>query len=417
MKVDIIAPDRTRHFDELCDLSAKVFSHDQGYYPFLDYCRQTYYHQSSYDWSASRIAVVAGRIAAHVGVWAYDMRVGGAWLKTGGIGAVLTEPRHRRRGLGAQVFRATQEAMRQAGYLYSVLFGIRNYYHRFGYAVIWGRTTYRIDPENMPKEPLKLRMGKLPLAEVLCGNGQAMKLYRRDHGNHTGMARRPMYCNPANSWPDRVLTGLFDPAGKMHGYLVTRKRGKDLEVFEASGFASPCSPGQLLAAAGVLARKQGCGSVSTYFMSPAHPLCQLLRRSDCRAETQYSSNGGTMGWVVDLAGALETMTPELNARLADSALAGYSGRLRVVGGDQTVTLVISRGSVSVAAGGASVSRVPSKLAGVIHAGPASARLLVGSEHPQALAVQGEIRFQGDALRLAEVLFPDQQPSIGALDGF
>ena len=121
-------PDRA---EELYDLTAKVFSH-RGYFDFLRRCRGGYFRGSSYDWSTSRVAEIGGKIVAHLGIWEYRMRVGRARLKAAGIGAVLTHGDYRRRGIASRLFAALFPAMRQAGYHYTMLFGIRNFYDRFG---------------------------------------------------------------------------------------------------------------------------------------------------------------------------------------------------------------------------------------------------------------------------------------------
>ena len=147
--VEITTWPRTRA-EELYDLGSKVFS-SNGYFDFLKYCRQTYFGSASYDWSASRVAVEDGRLISHVGIWEYRMRVGKARLRTGGIGLVLTRPDHRKGGLASRVMRAVMASMAHSGYHLSTLFGIRNFYHRFGFAQGWPETRCYIKPEDLPK--------------------------------------------------------------------------------------------------------------------------------------------------------------------------------------------------------------------------------------------------------------------------
>ena len=53
----------------------------------------------------------------------------------------------------------------------------------------------------------------------------------------------------------------------------------------------------------------------------------------------------------------------------------------------------------------------------IVAGPAVARLLIGSEEPAVLAVQSGIRFAGRGEELAAALFPKQWPALSLVDHF
>ena len=80
----IIAPEQTKHAEELIELMGKVFSH-MGYYEFTEYCRKAYINHSHYDWETSRIGILGGRIVTHVGVWDYDMRIGGARVRVAGV--------------------------------------------------------------------------------------------------------------------------------------------------------------------------------------------------------------------------------------------------------------------------------------------------------------------------------------------
>jgi GNAT superfamily N-acetyltransferase len=130
----VIPPDRLRHLDEMSDLMAKVFS-DVGYFEFRNQCRRWYVNHSHYDWRVSRIGILDGRIITHYGVWGYDMRIGSAVVRAGGIGGVATHGDFRRRGFMARTVRASLDAMRGNGYDITILFGINDFYHGFGYVL------------------------------------------------------------------------------------------------------------------------------------------------------------------------------------------------------------------------------------------------------------------------------------------
>ena len=131
-RLEVIAPDRKRHAEELYDLLWKAFPYEE-YYGFLDRCRWGYIGGSHYDWNSSRIGILNGRIVTHWGVWDFRMRIGVARVRVGGIGVVATDARHRKRGLMNRTADNALGAMRSAGYDMSLLFGIDEFYHRFGY--------------------------------------------------------------------------------------------------------------------------------------------------------------------------------------------------------------------------------------------------------------------------------------------
>ncbi|MHC4248632.1 MAG: GNAT family N-acetyltransferase [Planctomycetota bacterium] len=71
------------------------------------------------------------------GLWVHDltMRIGTVPVRMGGIGGVSTKPDHRKKGYARKVLEDAVGFMRESGYDVSALFGIPDFYPRFGYAV------------------------------------------------------------------------------------------------------------------------------------------------------------------------------------------------------------------------------------------------------------------------------------------
>ncbi|KPK85705.1 MAG: hypothetical protein AMJ81_03105 [Phycisphaerae bacterium SM23_33] len=406
MKIMPPPPDRA---EELYDLVAKVFS-TNGYFQFLEFCRKAYFDGSSYDWAVSRVAESDGRLVGHVGIWRYRMRVGGARLLTGGIGAVGTHADYRRRGVAAACMRAVMQAMAGAGYHYSMLFGLRNFYHRWGFAQAWPNTRLLAKVEDLPDEKLRFTLREVPLTEALCGRGAVMRIYNREHAARTGTAKRPIYTRKGGQWLNAECRTLSDAAGRVRGYLITHKAGDDLQVCEVGGLGPTCGVGQVLAAIRRLAARAGCRRVCTSQMAYNHLLCQALRGCTCSVEMHHTRSGGAMGAVVSLRGCLEAMAGELTERLRRSALKKFRGTLAMEGAGEKVALAISNGSIRVAA-----AKV--RTANRILAGQEIARLLIGSEAPSVLAAQSQVSLHGAATELAEVLFPQQWPMLNQLDHY
>ncbi len=393
--------------EELYDLAAKVFG---GYFRFLRTCHEGYFTGSSYDWSVSRVAEDDGRMIAHIGVWEYRMRVGKARLKAGGIGAVATHGDYRKRGIMAKLFRALFPAMRQAGYHFTVLFGIRDFYHRFGYIAAWPNTVHIAGVDALPQESPKLKLRKVLREQALCWDGPIMRMYDRDNATRTGTAERPIYTLTGGLTGDFECTALCDSAGRIRGYLATKKSGADLHVLEAGGFSPPCGADRLLAAIRLLARRAKCGKVRLIGFAYDHPLCRALRAGDCSVEMHHSRSGGAMAAAVSLSGCLRQMQAELTDRLRRSAMKNFTGPLGISGAGEAVVLDIVGGKVR-------VTSKQRKARNRIVAGPAVARLLIGSAEPAAVALQSGVRFSGRGAALAEALFPKQWPMHYALDHF
>jgi len=405
----IIAPPRDRA-EELYDVIAKIFG-GNGYFDFLRFCRTAYFEGSTYDWAVSRVAEAGGKLVGHVGVWDHRIRVGRARLRTGGIGAVGTHPDHRRRGVAAKIFGALMPAMRRAGYHLSMLGGIRDFYHRWGYAQSWASTRIIADAAALPNAKGRLRAVKVPLTEALCGRGAVMRIYNRDNATRTGTAERPIYTRSGLHWLRGDCRTLSDPDGRVRGYLVTRTDGDDLKVLEVGGLGRGCGVGELLAAIRAVARRARCRRVVVESFSWNHPLCVALRAGTCRAELNYTRSGGPMVAVVNLRACLEATAAELTDRLRRSDFNAFRGALAVCGIGEKVTLRIAGAKVRVAPAG---GRLPAHR---IVAGRQIARLIIGAEPPSVLAAQGHVRFAGAAGQLAETLFPHQWPMRNTLDSY
>src|SRR5947209_715435 len=78
--------------------------------------------------------VLDGKVVSKLSVPELRMRVGSAVVRMGGIGGVGTEREYRMRGLSRRVMENSTRWMAAEGYDCATLFGIRDFYDRFGYA-------------------------------------------------------------------------------------------------------------------------------------------------------------------------------------------------------------------------------------------------------------------------------------------
>ena len=92
---------------------------------------------STFRFRHARLAVLDGRIAGYVRIFARQMRVRGVPLPAGGIGSVATVPDARHAGIASTLMRDAIEQMRRNGIAVSFLFtGIPGFYERLGYRIV-----------------------------------------------------------------------------------------------------------------------------------------------------------------------------------------------------------------------------------------------------------------------------------------
>lgn len=392
----ILAPVKHAHFSLLTDMFSKVFP-NFGYFGMCAYVENYYLGNSHYDWSVSRIGLAGEQLVTHWGVWKYDTRIGTARVKTAGIGAVLTHPDYRRKGLLLKTALPSIAAAREAGYDISVLFGIPGFYHKLDYVRAWPQETYTVSTSALPKDKPAVIPRKFPmrLFKDMC------KLYNRENRCLAGTAVRPTYQSLRHdetvfSWPgtDRPLAG----------YVITAVRNNSFSCDEAAG-----DPEQILRVLADFARKGGFRDVSFPSLHYESSLAGRIRAGDCRLETRYHSNGGPMVQLLNLPSTLAKLCGELSHRLKQSSLSHWTGDLLITSDTEKVLLNIWNSSVRIAP--------MCSTRHSLRAGKELVQLLIGTDEPSVLVAKRGIQVRGDAKQLVPVLFPARHPQLNARDSF
>lgn len=396
--LEITAPDKKRHKDAIYDLFGKAFG---GYWSMVDYCRRSYFEHSHYDWRTSRIGLIGGKLVTHFGVWDLAMRIGRSNVRCAGVGAVMTDGGHRMQGYMAETAHACLEAMGQAGYDMSLLFGRNDLYHKYGYVRAWARTTYTVEAREFPALGPAGRLIRF----VPGGHDELDRLYNREYAGYTCTAVRPTYqrCPRPDRWRGYLWT---DPKHRPAGYVIAQADKGELMLVENAGELE-----SVLVAIGILARRWSCQKVRFDSAPYGHPLARWARRGDCQAEARYVRSGGAMIRNVNLRSTLDKISGELSGRLSGSHLAGWRGSLLVSDPWQKAVLAIGRSTVRVADSSAG------RPTAAIRGGAEIAQLIIGTDNPGEIIDSARTRLAGDAAALIEVLFPAQHPVLGAWDFF
>jgi hypothetical protein len=395
--IRILAPELARDRVAIFDLTGKTFSH-AGYWKWQERCRNGYFDHSHYDWQTSRIGLVGDVLATHFGVWDYQMRIGLATVRVGGIGAVATHNDYRKRGYMVQTGRESLDAQRTAGYDLTMLFGIRDFYHRFGYVRAWADSSWVLRTEHLPEG-----LPSVTLEQYTGGwDDEFADLYNAQNAGATGTAVRPTYL--ANYHPDWQAFQWRGATGAVAGYVMVASTGDTMTVHEHVGPSD-----EILAAVAALAEKRWCRTVRFRGLPYESDLCRRLRRGTALREQQFVGNGGAMIHTLNLRATLEKLADELGRRLARSPYAHWSGMLTVHDAHEDVGLEIDGKTVRVK----DATNTPHAVRG----GEEIAQLLIGTDEPGETVANAGIRLTGDAAALAPVLFPAQHPTLGSWDHY
>jgi len=146
-----------------------------------------------------------------------------------------------------------------------------------------------------------------------------------------------------------------------------------------------------------------------FTMPKDHPILQIVRQGPCTVEDRYFFHTGWQIKVINLHSTLTKLGPLFELRLANSAFAGWTGSLHLDGGEESTSLELAAGRISVTDAPAGEH--------TLRAGPALGRLLIGSDDPVEIFRQEEMTCTGLAGEIAMVLFPNLHPMMSHWDEF
>lgn len=282
------------------------------------------------------------------GLWIVDrdMRIGAASVRIAGIAGVGTANEHRKKGLALRVLRRSLEFMDEEGYDASFLYGIRDFYHRVGFATCFPEHNIVVDTRSAETASSRLRTRRMKPEDL----AQVRSLYERQNRERTGAAAR------GRSWKGFPMGSGF---GVPQGGTVVYKPGARQRVLGYVNYDSVedrCRAAEIggegdevlgailrfLAQRAVDLRRETLSA-----SCPAdHPFAVYCRHFGCTDKTEYPSNAGPMGRSLDLHRFVTAMLPEWERLWPEDAPA----RLALRVGDDAVTLLRRKGVLSVRRG-------------------------------------------------------------------
>jgi hypothetical protein len=288
--------------------------------------------------------IQTGKIVSSLNLISQTWSYGGIPFEVGRPEVVGTEPEYRDRGLVRAQFEMIHQWSAERGQMVQVITGIPYYYRLFGYemglALGGGRIGYLPQVPVLNKnenERFKIRLATredIPfLSEVYesaslrylinCLRDEAMWRYEIDGKDEDNV--------------NRSVVGLIEtPAGEAVGFLAHPpfNWGPTLAVYQyelrpgISWAAVTPSVIRYLKATGETYYRRDKGKefgAFGFWLGTEHPVYDVISDSLPRWREPYAFYVR----VADLAGFIRHITVELEGRLADSALVGHSGELKI----------------------------------------------------------------------------------------
>jgi len=251
-----------------------------------------------------------GKIIGETSIYTFPIRIGAAILQMGGIGGVCTDPAYRKKGFNKILVNHCLEWMKKINLDISLLSGIKNYYHRFGYAPVVPKYQVQLDSKfclNLSSTHYTVRKflpQDIPALKALCNQE-----FASINGTH---ARSDEYWEWLILDNSEIYVALNNEK-QIEAYIWV-KIGEKVEIREAVG-QNQAAIFSLLSWLGKMAQERFQAKISGY-LHPEQPFTRAaLPGCSATFTIKYQHNEGWMARIIQLKSTFQKLEVELNRRL------------------------------------------------------------------------------------------------------
>lgn len=411
MRVRTIQTDE--EIKQVAEWSAKVFCGGDHLFFFQERFERSHELGPHYVREHTRVVEEDGKVVAHVRIVDHPMRIGSAVVRMGGISGVCTHPRYRKRGYAAALMRDSVAYMRAHGFDVSMLFGIQDFYPKFGYSVCLNRFSIKMAAKGTARCEAKGLVRKIKPEELV----QAASMYAKDNACRTcSVVRSEEFWRYDRkgvvwSWPYVNFDEWYavcDEADRVLGYFCA-KEGKRIELYEVAG-GNDAVFSTILRYLGDRAKASFVGEISL-IVPPDAPMAQFCFEKDAKLEVSYRENGNGMMRIIHLEGLFGKIKGELQTRLKHSEFKDWEGAFTLRTGIGALDFEVARGSLEVKPGERERARsveMPQSLL---------IKLVVGCADPRRILSKPDVKVAPELVGPLCALFPQGTPFIWGNDGF
>ncbi|MCA1900826.1 MAG: GNAT family N-acetyltransferase [Candidatus Hydrogenedens sp.] len=258
-----------------------------------------------------RIALYNGKVISALRITTDIIRIGEARLKIGGIGWVSTDGHFRNKGIASKVIQNAVQYMKVNSYHLSMLFGIPNFYHRFGFATTlpeyYASITTR---EVLSIQPIPHKVRKMKPSDI-----SSIRKIHDENDEDIACSLIRTQAHFAVKWREwEQGKTVLDLNGKILGYFLLRINHDNILLVQEIGSIDVEASKAVLYAIGKLAEKERLGIIQIA-SPPCHPTTRLLINHYSVHETHYKRNEGGMMAIINEEETLECMIPEWEKRI------------------------------------------------------------------------------------------------------
>ena len=333
----------------------------------------------------------------------YQMRFGSVHLKMGGIAGVYTRERHRRKGYSRRVLDHTIAFMSENEFDVSMLFGIPNFYHKFGYVTTVPETYVEFDTKDVPTAAPTYQVRKFQTEDA----PKIVDLYLANNAERTGTPLRTEI-----GWKEFTRRGgiLPDP------YVVLNESGEVIGYFVCDGDnAKKDMSARSCTLVDIGFQDRTIFETIVHFLAhgveyisaeqircaiPAdHPFAIFCRRYGCRTNIYIPKDHMGMMRIINQSSTLKKITNELERRLQRTAdLSAWCGQILISTDIGQDCLEIDRGSIAHTSGQANGFHLEMPQDKLI-------QLMMGRRSIEDLIIESDVSVAEEIISVLDTLFP------------
>lgn len=341
------------------------------------------------------------------GLWVVDLvlRIGIAEVPMGGIAGVWTDSAHRMQGHSRYVLENSNRWMTDHGFDCATLFGIPDYYHRFGYAVCMPQVTWEIKTRDAERASRRLTVrpfesSDLPAVRAIYAENNADRTGSIVRGEKTSwFAKGTRHGIPADAFV------FLDERGEIVAYAA-RDKGDEKVTITEIGTRRLETLDDILRWAADRAVELRVENI-TLLLPPDDLFGAYITQFGVRQTGNFSRNAGAMGRILRLEPFLTKTLPEWTRRAGQAAHPGESVRLETDIGNVTLRRTDTEVTLDTSGDAAGVVRLPqSRLM----------QLALGYFGSEMACQLPDVQADGD-LTLFHTLFPRRLPYMWTGDHF
>lgn len=235
--------------------------------------------------------------------------VWGKEFTAGGIGGVGTKPEFRKKGYSRAVLDKTVEVLKEDKYDFSLLFGIPNYYYRWGFTSCLPQNSVEIATYQAERAQQTHKISPLLPAHF----PSLVSIYNKNNISRTGaVVRNPEHFTTlrlGSTFGIKAEGYVLEKNGQIEGYIILDEAKRRVNACEIGGLNTGVYH-SCLAFLAEQAISKRLGSVSAT-LPQDHPFVLLAREYGATVTANYVYNADGMGRIVSQDNVLKTLEDQL----------------------------------------------------------------------------------------------------------